>query len=204
MDPAECPALQDPARSFLGWDQERWLARQLQGDARERVDTTRWSTVVQTTLFSARKHPNGRQSTDSWDGYPQARQRLVRQIAESQPRNSVLLGGDIHQNYVCAIAAQADQTPDRANPVIASEFCGTSISSHSGTTQARVDAIVAHNPQVLFARCEERGYSLVEITPQSMTTELRAVSNPLQADSSLYTLARFVVEDRRPGPVKIA
>ena len=204
VDPAECPALQDPARSFLGWDQERWLARQLQGDARERVDAARWSAVVQTTLFSARKHPNGRQSTDSWDGYPQARQRLVRQIAESQPRNSVLLGGDIHQNYVCAIAAQADQTPDRANPVIASEFCGTSISSHSGTTQARVDAIVAHNPQVLFARCEERGYSLVDITPQSMTTELRAVSNPLHADSSLYTLARFVVEDRRPGPVKIA
>lgn len=204
VDPAECPALQDPARSFLGWDQERWLARQLQGDARERVDATRWSTVVQTTLFSARKHPNGRQSTDSWDGYPQARQRMVRQIAESQPRNSVLLGGDIHQNYVCAIAAQADQAPDKANPVIASEFCGTSISSHSGTTQARVDAIVAHNPQVVFARCEERGYSLVEITPQSMTTELRAVSNPLQADSSLYTLARFVVEDRRAGPVKIA
>lgn len=180
------------------------MARQLQDDARQRVEATRWSTVVQTTLFAARKHPNGRQSTDSWDGYPQARQRLVSQIAESQPRNSVLLGGDIHQNYVCAIAARADQAPDKANPVIASEFCGTSISSHSGTTQARVDAIVAHNPQVVFARCEERGYSLVEITPQSMTTELRAVSNPLQADSSLYTLARFVVEDRRPGPVKIA
>ncbi|WP_304352255.1 alkaline phosphatase [Comamonas testosteroni] len=204
VDPAECPALQDPGRSFLGWDQERWMARQLQDDARQRVEATRWSTVVQTTLFAARKHPNGRQSTDSWDGYPQARQRLVSQIAESQPRNSVLLGGDIHQNYVCAIAARADQAPDKANPVIASEFCGTSISSHSGTTQARVDAIVAHNPQVVFARCEERGYSLVEITPQSMTTELRAVSNPLQADSSLYTLARFVVEDRRPGPVKIA
>ncbi len=204
VDPTECPALQDPARSFLGWDQERWLARQLQDDARQRAEATRWSTVVQTTLFAARRHPNGRQSTDSWDGYPQARQRLVRQIAESQPRNSVLLGGDIHQNYVCAIAAQADHAPDKANPVIASEFCGTSISSHSGTTQARVDAIVAHNPQVVFARCEERGYSLVEITPQSMTTELRAVSNPLQADSNLYTLARFVVEDRRPGPVKIA
>ena len=63
---------------------------------------------------------------------------------------------------------------------------------------------MAHNPQVLFARCEERGYSLVEITPQSMSTELRAVSNPLHVDSDLYTLASFVVEDRRPGPVKIA
>ena len=204
VDPQTCTALHDPARSFLGWDQERWLAKQLQADGRKATGATRWSTLVQTTLFSARKHPNGKQSTDSWDGYPEARQRLVSQILEIQPRNSVLLGGDIHQNYVCAIPGQADRTPDRSNPVIASEFCGTSISSHSGTTQARVDAIVASNPQVLYARCEERGYSLIEITPQSMTTELRAVTDPLKADSSVYSLARFVVEDGRPGPVKIA
>ena len=202
VNPADCPALQDPARSFLGWEQERWLARQLQADGRKAADATRWSTLVQTTLFAARNFSNGRQSTDSWDGYPQARQRLVQQINEIRPRNSVLLGGDIHQNYVCAIAAQADRAPDTSNPVIASEFCGTSISSRSGTTQDKVDAIAAHNPQVLFARSEERGYSLIELTPKAMTTTLRAVTNPLQADSSIYTLARFVVEDRKPGPVK--
>ena len=37
-----------------------------------------------------------------------------------------------------------------------------------------------------------------------MSCELRAVTNPLQADSSIYTLARFVVQDGRPGPEKIA
>ncbi|QXZ08348.1 alkaline phosphatase D family protein [Comamonas sp. Y33R10-2] len=203
VDPQACTALHDPARSFLGWDQERWLDQQLKADSQNNTEATRWSLLVQTTLFSARKHPNGKPSTDSWDGYPEARQRLVNQIRQSQPRNSVVLGGDIHQNYVCAIGRQADQAPDKANPVIASEFCGTSISSHSGTTQAKVDAIIASNPQVLYARCEERGYSLVEITPQTMSTELRAVTNPLQASSSVYSLARFAVEDRKPGPVKI-
>jgi len=203
VEPQECPALHDPARSFLGWDQERWLARQLQADAGSASAAPLWSLLAQTTLFSSRRYPNGKQATDSWDGYPEARQRLVRQIAETRPRNSVLLGGDIHQNYVCAIPAQADQAPDKTNPVIASEFCGTSISSHSGSTQAKVDAIAERNPQVLFARCEERGYGLVEITPRAMTTELRAVADPLRSDSGLYTLARFAVEDRRPGPVRI-
>ena len=32
---------------------------------------------------------------------------------------------------------------------------------------------------------------------------LRAVTDPLKADSSVYTLARFAVEDRKPGPIRI-
>ncbi|WP_313570618.1 alkaline phosphatase D family protein, partial [Comamonas terrigena] len=155
----------------------------------------------QTTLFTARRRPSGAQSTDSWDGYPAARQRLTRQIADAAPHNSVLLGGDIHQNYVCAVPTLADRPLDKDNPVLASEFCGTSISSRSGTSQDKVDALRAHNPQVLLARCEERGYSLVDITPQTLRTQLRAVADPLNADSPVYTLAQFVVESGKAGPV---
>ena len=50
------------------------------------------------------------------------------------PRNTVLLGGDIHQNYVCRVHADAARAD---SAVLASEFCGTSISSRSGTTQAK-------------------------------------------------------------------
>ena len=124
-------------------------------------------------------------------------------IARSAPRNTVLLGGDLHQNYVCAVPQDASHTPDKNNPVIASEFCGTSISSRSGTYQAKLDAIMSTNPQVLYARCEERGYGLVDITPASMMTELRAVANPMRADSAVYTLAKFAVQDKQPGPRKI-
>jgi alkaline phosphatase D len=154
-------------------------------------------------LFTARRRPSGHQSTDSWDGYPAARQRLSQQIAEAAPHNSVLLGGDIHQNYVCAVPTLADRPPGAGNPVLASEFCTTSISSRSGTTQDKVDALRAHNPQVLLARCEERGYSLVDITPTTWRTQLRTVANPLRADSPVTTLAQFAVEDGKAGPVEI-
>lgn len=204
VDIDACTALQDPARSFLGWEQERWLGQQLQADARSAAAAPRWTSLVQTTLFSPRTFKNGKQATDSWDGYPAARQRLVSQISQTRPRNTVVLGGDIHQNYVCAIAQQSAQAPARENPIVASEFCGTAISSHSGTTQAKVDAITSHNPQVIYARAEERGYSLFNITPQAITCELRAVTNPLQADSSIYTMAQFVVEDGKPLPVKVS
>ena len=140
-------------------------------------------------------------STDSWDGYPGARARLLQSLASHAPRNSVLLGGDIHQNYVCKVLADAGakgQQPGAAG--LASEFCGTSISSRSGTTQAKVDAIVRHNPHVLLARCDQRGYGLADITPARWTTTLRVVDDPLRADSGASTLARFVVEDGRAGP----
>ena len=158
---------------------------------------TRWSVVAQQTLFSPRHYPSGVTSTDSWDGYPAARVRLLQAVAGHGPRNTVLLGGDIHQNYVCRVHAD----PARADsPVVASEFCGTSISSRSGTTQEKVDAIVRNNPHVLLGRCDQRGYGMAEITPTRWTTALRVLDDPLSPDSGISTLARFVVEDGHPGP----
>ena len=195
VHPDDCAALGDPARSLLGAAQEHWLEQGLGQDAENRA---RWSVLAQTTLFSPRRYPSGQRSTDTWDGYPTARQRLLQSIAGHAPRNTVVLGGDIHQNYVCRVPADADR-PE--SPALASEFCGTSISSRSGTTQDKVDAIARHNPHVLLARCNERGYGLADITPTRWTTTLRAVEDPLRADSGAYTLARFVVEDGRPGPL---
>ncbi|MDD2546292.1 MAG: alkaline phosphatase D family protein [Burkholderiaceae bacterium] len=198
--PQDCGALSEAQRSLLGPAQEHWLGAGLAADARP--GATVWTVLAQQTLFSPRRYPSGVVSSDSWDGYPAARSRLLQAIAGHAPRNTVLLGGDIHQNYVCQVRA-AGAPPDTASPgaVIASEFCGTSLTSRSGSTQAQVDAIVRQNPHVLLARCEQRGYGLADLTPQRWTTHLRVLDDPLQEDSSARTLARFVVEEGRPGPV---
>ncbi|MBS0390245.1 MAG: alkaline phosphatase D family protein [Proteobacteria bacterium] len=194
--PESCAELADPQRSFLGWQQEQWLQAGLAQDAHDQ--STRWSVLAQQTLFAPRHYPSGVQSTDSWDGYPAARQRLLQALAQQPPRNTVLLGGDIHQNYVCNVTAQPEGGGSART--LASEFCGTSISSRAGTTQDKVDAIRRNNPHVLLARCDERGYGLCDISPKLWTTQLRAITNPLDPASDAYTLARFVVEDGRPGP----
>ncbi|AVO48278.1 alkaline phosphatase [Melaminivora suipulveris] len=192
--PSACPELLQPGRTLLGTPQERWLREGLALDANSQP--VRFSVLAQQTLFAPRHYPSGVQSTDSWDGYPAARTRLLQDIADIAPRNTVLLGGDIHQNYVCNVETQvAGRTR-----VVASEFCGTSVTSRSGTTQDKVDAIRRLNPHVLLARCEERGYCVSDVTPQRWTATLRAVRDPLDATSDAWDLARFVVEDGRPGP----
>ena len=193
--PADCATWSAPQRTLLGAAQEQWLDARLAENRPK--NAPHWSVIAQQTLFSPRHYPSGLRSTDSWDGYPAARERLLQSLQRHPQRNTVFLGGDIHQNYVCNVLAE----PDRADaPVLASEFCGTSITSRSGATQAKVDAIARHNPHVLLARCDLRGYGLADVTPSRWTTTLRVLDDPLRIDSGASSLARFVVEDGRPGP----
>ena len=194
----QCAELEQPTRSFLGGAQEHWLDAGLAQDAERGA---RWSVLAQQTLFSPRHYPSGIQSTDTWDGYPAARERLTASIERHTPARTVVLGGDIHQNYVCRVPKKAQELD---GPAVASEFCGTSISSRSGTTQEKLDAIVRHNPHLLLARCGERGYGIADITPKLWTTRLQVVQDPMRMDSAVHTLARFVVEPGHPGPIREA
>lgn len=197
LTPAQCNALIDPARSMLGADQERWLG---QGLAQDAGSEARWSVLAQQTMFSPRnydKPPGERYGTDTWDGYPASRQRLLDAVRAAGPRNTVFVGGDIHQNYVSRVLADFSNA---RSPVIASEFCGTSITSFSNVAQSRVQKMVDDNAHLLFARSDKRGYAVADVTPERWTTTLRVVDDVAQADSGISTLARFAVDDRVPGP----
>ena len=185
----------------LAWGQLAQLHVLDAGLAQDAERGARWSVLAQQTLFSPRHYPSGIQSTDTWDGYPAARERLTASIERHTPARTVVLGGDIHQNYVCRVPKKAQELD---GPAVASEFCGTSISSRSGTTQEKLDAIVRRNPHVLLARCGERGYGIADITPKLWTTRLQVVQDPMRMDSAVHTLARFVVEPGHPGPIREA
>ncbi len=203
LAPKDCPELTAPGRSLLGTAQESWLQQGLAQDvANAATGGPRWTVLAQQTLFSQRNYraaPNALYSTDSWDGYPADRQRLLNTLAQQPPRNTVFIGGDIHQNYVCRVLADY-QRPESAT--IASEFCGTSVTSRSNTTQDKVDGVARRNPHVLLANCEYRGYGLVDVTPTTWTTRLQVLDDVTRPDAQISTLARFVVEDGRPGPVR--
>ena len=193
--PADCPALQDPASSLLGKAQENWLDDGLRSDADH--GRTRWSVLAQQTLFTPRHYggANAPVPTDTWDGYPAARQRLLDAITRHKPRNTVLIGGDIHQNYICNVPA-ADR-PDA--PLVATEFCGTSISSPSSASPTRIATLMQQNPHIVMANAERRGYALVDVTPTRWTTTLRTVDMIENINSNVSTLQKFEVQDTRPG-----
>jgi alkaline phosphatase D len=185
----DCPALIEPGRSLLGAAQERWLA--------DSWDAQRpWNLLAQQTLMAPLNWPapEGLHWTDGWDGYPAARERLLRDLAAARVPNAVVLGGDVHANYVTELRGAG---PDA--PLLASEFCGTSISSQ-GLAQARVDRLLADNPHLRYGRSDERGYMRFELSAGRLQAELRRVAEPWNPRSAVGAGARFVVEAGRPGP----
>jgi alkaline phosphatase D len=183
-------------RTMLGIEQERWLS---EGFGRSAAHGTRWDIVAQQTAFSPRNFKRGAGvgfSRDTWDGFPGARQRLIDAIVTHKPRNPIFVGGDIHQNWVANVHLDPYRTD---SPPVASEFCGTSIASRALVTPAQAENIAANNPHCLFADSRQRGYGVVELTPQSATVSLRALDDARRPNAKVVTLAKFVVEDTRPA-----
>ena len=188
----DCPELLDPQRTLLGAAQEGWLA---QGWSLDRP----WNLLAQQTLMARMSLTDpaqgGSYRTDGWDGYPSARQRLLGDVAEKKVPGVVVLGGDIHANVVADLRVDFD---DAKSAVIASEFCGTSISSH-GPAQARIDAALGFNPHLHHARGDERGYTRFLLDETTMQAEHRVVDNVQDARSAVGAGRRFQIDAKRAG-----
>jgi alkaline phosphatase D len=193
--PRECPSLAEPARSLLGAGQEAWLA---EGWSTQRP----WNLLVQQTLMArASREPlapggaGGRFWNDGWDGYPAARQRLLAVLQERRIAGAVVLGGDMHEHFVADLKADFD---DERAPPVATEFCGTSVSSRGGAL-ARSEALLRHNPHLRFAGGEVRGSVLIELDARTLSADLRRVADVNDPASAVDSAARFVVDASRPG-----
>ena len=121
-------ALPRPKRPWahaLGAEQEAWLLEALG------TSPARWNVLAQQTLMAQHDWQPGPDQafwTDGWDGYPAARSRLLSFIAQQRPANPLVIGGDVHSFWVCDLKPDFD---DPQSPVVATEFCGTSITSQA-------------------------------------------------------------------------
>jgi alkaline phosphatase D len=187
-----CTQRTEEGRTLLGAAQEQWL------DEGFAASKSRWNLLVQQTLMAPAGRPSDKGElhwTDGWDGYPWARARLLESLARSRAANPVVLGGDVHANYVANLRVRPQ---DRGSPVIAAEFCGTSITAQ-GMDAKRIAAIRDANPDIVFADGSRRGYALLDIGRDRLETRLRVVDTVKRADAGISTAATFTVAAGRPG-----
>ncbi len=185
-------------RTLLGTEQEAWLE---QGFASSQA---KWNILAQQTLMAQhsqlprRQLQGGRFWTDGWDGYPAARQRLFEDVQRYRPANPIVISGDVHAFYAADLKPDFIKETSVDNPVIATEFCGTSVTSNS-RPQSRTDRYVADNPHIRYGRSDRRGFAMVKITPSALHVDFVGLDNVLRADSKASVLASFTVEDGKPG-----
>jgi alkaline phosphatase D len=185
--PEDCAAFPDPRRTLLGAEQEQWLA--------DGWDVSRpWNLLAQQTAMARLTGRRGERWTDGWDGYEPARNRLLGTVARRQVPGVVVLGGDVHANVVSELKADFD---DARAPVIASEFCGTSITS---TRKPGLEELVKLHPHLKHVDTQHRGYMRFTLRPERLDVALRTLEDATVDGSALRTQHRFVVDQKRPGP----
>lgn len=183
-------------RSMLGRDQEVWL------DATLRDSRARWSVVAQQTLLSERDLAEGaatRYSTDGWDGYRQARDRLLRAVQGGGAENTLVIGGDLHAFYAAEVK-QDFTRPD--STTLATEFVTGAISSDP-PAQTSVDLALRENPHLKYGSARQHGYALMTLTDRDARCDFIAVSDRKDPDATARIHRSFAVLPGAPGVNKL-
>ena len=198
----------DPARHLLGERQEQWLA---DGLKQSRGGGTTWQVLVQQVLMGklatpvqlaaalpedapdfvrSRVEAGALASSaglplnmDAWDGYPAARDRVLKSALEANA-NLISLAGDTHNGW--AFNLDLDGTP------VGVEMGGHSVTSPGlesylgAIPQDTMERLLRErNPQLAWADTATRGYMAVELTPDKATSEWRSLATVKQRSTQL-------------------
>ena len=192
-----CPTALDPSRTIEGEAQQAWLLEGLGSSS------AFWNVLANQVPFA----PNDTNADpairtfggEKWDGYPADRQKVLDFMRERRLVNSIVITGDVHQNFVRNVPPdhiQLDAAP------VATEFIGTSISSGGDRTLTTVFGGNANNPHLRLSDTHH-GYVRCRVTPELWRADYRTVPSVVQPDDGgISTLASFVVEAGQAGAVQ--
>jgi alkaline phosphatase D len=186
---------QDPNRTLLGDEQERWLLDGLG------ISKAKWNCLAQQVFFSKRDYDfddgEERVSMDAWDGYPAAREHILSFLQEQGMSNLVVLTGDVHSSWANDIKANFN---DPNSQTLGAEFVGTSITSGGDGSDVRnnTDQILEENPHIKLFN-NQRGYVRCTVTPDTWKSDYRVLPYVSRPDAPISTRATLQLDNQNPG-----
>ncbi|HEY7753169.1 MAG TPA: alkaline phosphatase D family protein [Steroidobacteraceae bacterium] len=177
-------ALADPSRTMLGADQERWL------DGALAASRAAWNVVAQNVMVNAVVEGttgSPKIFTDSWGGYPPARERFFASLLKHRVANPVVLTGDIHSFWACELANAAGRPAGV-------EFVVSSIAT---ATTDKSD-VLPLNPGAKWHDGNHNGYMRCEMTRDRLRTEAVGIDDRADPRSGRSVLAAFDVRAGDP------
>ena len=207
----------NPERQLLGKAQEEWLGKAL---ASSTARGTTWQVLIQQVLIGKLSAPKGIAgllgdnvpdfararltaaamaaeagvplNMDAWDGYPAARDRVF-EAAQKADANLVVLAGDTHNAWAFDLAHNGAP--------VGVEFGTSSVSSpgfesylSSVPPQLLEGALVGANEELKWADTSQRGYMMVELTPEAASSEFRFVAGTKTRSTQLAGTKKLSVQ----------
>jgi alkaline phosphatase D len=192
-----CDESEAPGRTFLGAGQKAWLKDRL-----ERTGSA-WKVVAnQAMIMSLDGPPRNEINKDQWDGYAAERAELIDHLAARDIKDVTFITGDIHTFFAGTVTRTGRSGLPTDGPARATEFVGGSITSQ-GILPPDVEdpgglalepTVRANNPHIGYSNFRERGYAVVECTPQDMRVTFRAARSVFEDRSDVFDLKRFRVQ----------
>jgi alkaline phosphatase D len=206
----------DPARTMLGAEQEAWLAKGLKQST---GDGVRWQVLAQQVLMgsislspqtasfvTADATAEVKQRTaaglaasraglpfnyDMWDGYPAARERLLRSALDAEA-NLIVLSGDSHNAWAfdLDLAGMPAGVDLGVQSVTSPGYEAYLPKVPPGDIAA---ALVQHNRQLKWADTHRRGYMTLELTPDRATNEWLFLDTVRQRSTRIAARHRVTV-----------
>jgi alkaline phosphatase D len=201
------PVIADPKRTLLGFDQERWLSKQLTDSKRR---DTPWRLLGQQVMMAQLSLTKGTtlRNADQWDGYGPARDRLFKQFVDQRIDNNIVLTGDIHSSWCNDLASKPWDTnaynPATGKGALGVEFITPAVSSPGPVTDPvdaanRAKQIPAISPHIKYLDLVQRGYGLLDVTRERAQCEIYHVPTVESRVDGERLAAAFVSESHRNG-----
>jgi len=188
-DPACREEWQDPSRSMLGMEQERWF------DAALKDSRARWNLIAQGTPFASLDQGSAQAPlvySDAWPGYPAAQQRLLEALARNKVSNPVILSGDVHAFFV-------NEVRNPRGSAVAVELITSSIANNNKD----LSALLPQNPHVRFHDGKHSGYVRCEVTPGQLRADLVAIEDMHDPRTPRSVLASYAIDAGSSVPRRI-
>jgi alkaline phosphatase D len=170
--PSDRAALDDPARSILGREQEAWLDERLTAS---KADGIPWRVVGQQVLVGPLRRSDGSiLSADKWDGYRASRARFFDTLERHGIDDTVVLSGDFHSSWALDLPRDPwspeayDPATGRGSLAVELVAPGISAPGYLDPVEAveSADALLAGNPHVRWIDFHRRGYGVLDVDPE--------------------------------------
>lgn len=118
-------------------------------------------------------------NVDQWDGYEDARQRVLGFIEDAGIDNVAILAGDIHSSWAMEVSMDPYDPeiydPETSEGALAVEFVAPSVTSRAlenpDTAILAEEALMAIQPHLHYVDLLHRGYVLLNVTSNQMQAE---------------------------------
>jgi alkaline phosphatase D len=169
------PDLNNESRSMLGKEQLEWFENQLKNSK------ATWKIIGNQVVFSSvdETFSESAKTTDTWNGYPAERKKIVDFLSQEKINDIIFLTGDTHASWAYeAILDQKKYNPKNSTGVFAVEFGTPSVSSGNWDERYSLDTAKLgeqlyqkFNPHLKYVNGIDHGYMLLTLYPQKAKAE---------------------------------